>query len=110
MGTPEGIKVRTETGVLSQVDENWIENPRFTDYIDLNARYRIGYIAKTDTEKLELSNYPKGESVLIRVDREIGTSSVIARGLSITAFAQLDGVFSYIDDTGDIWKIESYLP
>lgn len=110
MQTPDGMKVRTKNNVYLESQEGWVQNPRFTDYVDIGSRYRIGYIAQSDTEKLELSNYPKGESVLIRVDRETGTSNIIARGLSIAAFAQLDGVFSYIDDAGDIWKIESYLP
>lgn len=54
-------------------------NPRFTDYIDITDRYRIGYISKDDTEKLELSNFPTNESVFIRVDRDTGRSKVIAR-------------------------------
>ncbi len=79
MQTPEGMKVRTKNNVYFQSQENWIENPRFTDYIDISPRYRIGYIASNDSEKLELSNYPKGESVLVRVDRETGVSTVITR-------------------------------
>jgi hypothetical protein len=59
-GFPNEWKIRTMDTVFEYDGEKLRENPRFTDYIDLDSRYRLGYIAPQDTEKLQLSNLPIG--------------------------------------------------
>ncbi len=52
-------------------------NTRFTDWLDISDRVRIGYISADDTKKLQLSNMNLGQSVLILLDRYTGQSSII---------------------------------
>jgi hypothetical protein len=59
-GYPNQWKVRTLYAVYDYDGEKLRENPRFTDYIDLDTRYRLGYIDAQDVQKLQLSNLPLG--------------------------------------------------
>ncbi len=106
----EWLKIRTNTNIYIKNEDRWIVNPRFTDYIDITDQYRIGYISKDDTEKLELSNFPTNESVFIRVDRDTGHSTVIARWIQNGIFFWYQDVPVFLDDASDLWKVEPYLP
>lgn len=77
------------------------ENPRFTDWIDASPTVRIGYISAEDSQKLALSNYPLGESVLIRLDRTTGQSQVLRKGLDIRFFYFSQGIPAYVDHSGN---------
>jgi len=67
--------ISTSEGGYDFIDTAWKKNMRFTDWYDYDERWRVGYIAKEDTEKLLLSNYtPNDGSVLILVDRSSGTT------------------------------------
>jgi hypothetical protein len=70
--------VTTEHGSYSYSDGVWLENPRFTSFIDLDATKRLGYIDKTDTGRRLLSNISSKESVIFLVDRTTGKADIIS--------------------------------
>jgi hypothetical protein len=72
-------KIKTERALYEKINDTWQENPRFTDYIDISRRYRIGYIDASDTVKLSLSNLPPGISVFILLDRTSTDTKIIKK-------------------------------
>lgn len=70
--------VTTEHGSYSYSDGVWLENPRFTSFIDLDTTTRLGYIDKTDTDKRLLSNISTKESLLFLIDRTTGKADIIS--------------------------------
>lgn len=60
------LNIRTRTAVYDIKSGIPEENIRFSDYIDISPEIRIGYIDKSDTKKLSLSNYEPGKSVIVR--------------------------------------------
>ena len=69
--------LRTETGSFTAHGDEYNEDIRFTDAIDLTPEIRLGYIDKNDTTKLSIGNFAIGNSVLVRLDRETGESRVV---------------------------------
>ena len=76
-------KVRTADGVSTYEGDTWQKNPRYTDYLDIDARYRIGYIDRSDTERQALANIASPTSLFFLLDRETGISSIILKGRDI---------------------------
>ncbi len=72
-------KVRTTLSVYELSDDIWKKNLRFTDYIDISSRYRIGYIDIRDQEKLSLANLPLENSLFILLDRSNGETRIIKK-------------------------------
>ena len=107
--TPRGVifgqfpVVPTEKWSYSYTDGVWLENPRFTSFIDLDATTRLGYIDKTDTNKRLLSNISSKESLLFLIDRTTGKSDIISEWEDIDAFIYEDGLPAYIDTEGNIF-------
>ena len=63
------------------------DNPRFTNWFDIDDTIRIGYIASDDIQRLRLSNFsPEEGSALILLNRKLGESITIARRLDIQRF------------------------
>lgn len=83
-------KVRTQDGVYTSLGNGWKKNPRFTDYIDISPRYRIGYIDRNDSAKLELQNLALQGSVFVLIDRDDPASHLLLRGKDILGFITLD--------------------
>jgi hypothetical protein len=106
-GFPNEWKIRMMDTVFEYDGEKLRENQRFTDYIDLDSRYRLGYIAPQDTEKLQLSNLPIGNWVLVLLDRTHGTSQIIARSVLINILSFFQWSPIYQDQEGKSWKIDT---
>ncbi len=70
---------RTDTGSYTTRNNVLIEDIRFTDAIDLSPDIRLGYIDRDDTAKLSLGNFPLGQSVLLRLDRTTGESTIVRK-------------------------------
>lgn len=98
-------KILTLSGVLTSQNWSYIRNSRFTDWIDISPSLRLWYISQEDTSKLELSNFPIWESVLLLLDRSSGKSHIIQKWMDIEFFYFIDGVPSFIDWDGTRWKI-----
>ncbi len=98
-------KVRTEDALYEYIGKEWKKNPRFTDYINLNNRYRLGYISDTQWEKLQLQNFPKDDSILILLDRVSQEVSLVRKDMDIKGFFFYDGIPAYLDNGGDIYRI-----
>lgn len=79
-------KVRTEDRLYEYDGNSWSENLRFTDYIDISSRYRIGYIDANDQQKMSLSNLDSSESLLLFLDRKTGESRIVKRWYTIGWF------------------------
>jgi hypothetical protein len=79
-------KIRTINDIYEYSEGTWKKNPRFTDYIDISSRYRIGYIDKKDQKKLSLQNLPLDESLFFLVDRTSTSSKIIKRWKDIQGF------------------------
>jgi hypothetical protein len=75
-------KVRTEKSVYEYTGV-WKKNLRFSDYIDIDSRYRIGYISRQEREKLALQNLPLEESYLILLDRKNARTTILTKGKDI---------------------------
>jgi hypothetical protein len=71
--------IRTETGSYTTRNNILIEDIRFTDAIDLTPQIRLGYIDKNDTAKLSIGNFSLGQSVLVRLDRTTGESTIVRK-------------------------------
>ena len=97
--------IRTETGSSIGDGENRIEDIRFTDAIDLSSGIRLGYIDQKDTKKLSLANLPLGQSILVRLDRNTGESSIVRTGMDIWAFILYRGLPAYMDSRWGIFAI-----
>ncbi len=98
-------KVRTKSTLYEYIWGNWIENIRFTDFIDISPRYRIGYIDTSDTRKLSLQNLPLDNSLFLLLDRKSTEVSIIKKWYNIRGFIFYKWLPSIIDTTGDISNI-----
>ena len=97
---------RTQTGSWSLVWARLIEDIRFTDSIDVSPSIRLGYISRDDSQKLSLGNFPTGESLLIRLDRTTGESSIVRKWFDIDMFFYYKNTPAYIDWQNNIYTIE----
>ena len=97
--------IRTETGSWISDGDEYNEDIRFTDAIDLTPEIRLGYIDKNDTTKLSIGNFALGNSVLVRLDRETGESRVVREWLDIRALLLYRGRPAYVDTTGQVYEI-----
>ncbi len=98
-------KVRTESWIYEYQAWNWIKNIRFTDYIDITAYQRIGYIAGEDTERLSLSNFSDWNGVMIALDRKTGKSYTLRNSIQIRGFYYEWETPAYIDAEGNRYTI-----
>ncbi len=95
-------KIKTPDSVFSYENNQLKENPRFTDFLDVSSNIRIGYISANDTNKLSLSNFPIGTSILIILDRTTGESYIVRKGLDISELCFSHGNPAWIDQNGKI--------
>lgn len=101
-----GLKVQTTKWLYENRNNQWKYNPRFTDYIDYNSRYRIWFINKMQYEKFQLQNITEGLSVLVLYDRETSVLSMLKRGIDIQGFLFHEGRPCFIDTAWDIYEVE----
>ena len=99
-------KVRTKSDLYEYLWSTWQKNPRFTDYIDISSRYRIGYIDRSDTVKLSLGNLPLWESLFILLDRTSTDARIIKRWKNIRGFLFYRGAPSILDLDGTVSRID----
>lgn len=99
-------KILTTSGVILWISSSYWLNPRFTDWLDISPTERLGYIDKSDWDKLSLSNLPTWESVLVRLDRITWQSSVIKRWVDMVFMFFLWDMPVYRDRDGKIWEIQ----
>ena len=69
--------IRTDTGSFVSDGDEYNEDIRFTDAIDLTPEIRLGYIDKSDTAKLSIGNFASNQSILVRLDRTTGESRMV---------------------------------
>lgn len=99
-------KIQTASWAYLYDGDSIIQNPRFTDFLDISSTIRIGYIDQTDKKRLELSNFPLNESVLVFLNRGTGDNYVLKKGISIkTLYFDLDWSPVYMDWAGKTWEI-----
>lgn len=99
-------KVQTEKNLYEYINGVWKSNARFTDLIDLSSRYRLAYISKRQSEKLQLQNFPKNASLIVLLDREENTTTIMKNGLEIAGFFYQDQEPVMLDTEGQIYRIE----
>jgi hypothetical protein len=99
-------KILTSSGIITSWHGSYGENPRFTDWLDISPTERLGYIAQDDIEKLTLSHFPAGESVLIVLDRQTNQSYVLKKWIDIRFLFSSQWVPVFLDHEGKLWKIE----
>lgn len=101
-------RVRTSQKVYDIISWKAVENIRFTDYIDLSPEVRIGYIDASDVTKLALSNFPPNISVLVRLDRRDGNTTVLRTGIDIKTLFLYQGAPAYLDNSDRIFTIQTW--
>jgi hypothetical protein len=69
--------ILTRSGSSTRRGDRWIKNTRFTDVIALPNGNLLGYIDKSDREKLALQNYPLGTSLIVEIDRTTTRVSIL---------------------------------
>lgn len=99
-------KVRTQNSIYEWQEDTWKKNLRFTDYIDISPRYRIGYIDQSDKEKLSLANLSSENSLFILLDRTNAETRIIKKWKTIRGFFQYEWLPAILDSEGVISKIE----
>ncbi len=82
------------------------ENMRFTYAIDISPYERIGYISASDSEKLLLSNFSTGTSMLIHLDRSTGETYILRKGMNISGFYFSREKPAFFDSEGKSYSIE----
>ncbi len=95
-------KVQTPTTVYESVWNEWRENIRFSDFLDISRTKRIGYIRGEDTKKLSLGNFPLGQGVLILLDRSTGESYTLETGVKIQSLIMTENWPAMMDEDGTI--------
>lgn len=100
----------TKRGSMERVHTEFRGNPRYTDWIDLDTRYRLGYIDASDSTKLSLQNYPPNTGILILLDRSTGVSSILRTPFDMMGFMRLGDGIGFIDKTGQKFTIENIIP
>lgn len=92
--------ILSDRGEYDFYDGAWQENERFSSWHDISTRWRIGYISKDDTLRLERSNYRASDGgVLILLDRKTGKIREILRNASIERIFSHDGRAVIFDGT-----------
>jgi hypothetical protein len=102
---PNLLKIRTKTSVFTFDGQNLIENPRFTDFVDLSPTLRLGYIDKNDRQKLALGNFGTDVSVLVLLDRSTGTSTLLRKDISLETLFLKDDTPVFLDANGKIFSL-----
>ncbi len=77
-------KVQTDRSVYTFDGNAWAKNTRFSDFIDIDPVYRMGYIRADDTDKKSLGNYKQNGGIFVLLDRMNGSSQVVAENKDIT--------------------------
>ena len=98
-------KVRTTSSIYELSNDLWKKNLRFTDYIDISSRYRIGYIDIRDPDKLALANLPPKNSLFILLDRTNTETKIIKKWREIRWFLLYEGFPAVLDRDGTLSKI-----
>lgn len=90
----DGTKIlRTQDSLLWVNQENRVTQiARFDDMIDLDDRYRLGYISRENTRALRLSNLTPNKSYFIILDRSNGKSHIVGENIPFTAFLRVSWV------------------
>ncbi len=70
-------KIKTQDWVYMYDWEQVVENPRFTDFIDISPYERIWYIDRDDSKKIKLSNLSEGSSYFVFLNRQTGESKTL---------------------------------
>jgi hypothetical protein len=99
-------KVRTESSLYIFEYGRWSKNPRFTDYIDISPRYRLGYIDVRDRAKLVLQSLPTDAPVFLLLDRESNKASTLKSGVISSGLYFLDGHVVTLSPQGAIEQID----
>ncbi len=99
-------KILTQSGVYEKNGNDWEENLRFTDYIDLTPYHRIWYIAPTDNARLSLGNHPLGQWVFVSLDRRTAKSYVIQKGVDILGFYYAGEKPAYVETDGKKYLLQ----
>lgn len=98
-------KVQAWDTLYEYVNANWKINPRFTDYIDLSSKYRLGFISKNQSKKLSLQNLDRDHSVLVLLDRSSNKLTILKRW-EIQGFLMYDWLPAYLDSEWNIYRVE----
>lgn len=76
-------QIKTTDKIFSYKNEIWRENPRFSDFADMD-NFRAGYISKTHENLLSLSNYSLSDGgVFLLMNRQNGDIFEIAKNIEI---------------------------
>ena len=111
---PEDIKLIDHTGIWRVVTDtsvyvfewdSWVKNPRFSDFIDIDPNYRIGYISENDTIKKELGNFTQKWGIFVLLDRRNADIQVLSENKDIIGFLYTENIPTYLDRNGDIYKL-----
>lgn len=73
-------KIRMGDTLYEYRMNTWQKSIRFTDFIDLSPRWRIGYIGATDSEKRSIRNITSSESQILLLDRKNGREKTLRIG------------------------------
>jgi hypothetical protein len=99
-------KVQTEKNLYEYRNGVWKTNQRFTDFIDITSRYRVAYISKLQSEKLSLQNFPTKSSLIVLLDREENTTTIMKSGFEIVGFFYQDWEPAILDTEWLIHRVE----
>jgi hypothetical protein len=99
-------KVQTEKNLYELVNGIWKINPRFTDYIDIDSRYRLGYIKKSQSEKLKLQNFSQSNSIMVLLDRTKNTTTLMKKWIEIVGFLRYNEEPAFLDTEWEIYRLE----
>ncbi len=102
--------ITTQSGSLEKVQSGFRSNPRYTDWIDIDARYRLGYIDAADQAKLSLQNYPLNIGILLVLDRSTGVSTILRTPFILSGFLRIGEKIGYIDRAGNQFILENITP
>ena len=98
-------RVVTDRSVFTFEWDAWVKNPRFSDFIDIDSDYRIGYISEYDTMKKELGNFTQKWGIFLLLDRRNAGIQVLSENKNIIGFLYSENVPAYLDQNGDIYKL-----
>lgn len=98
-------KILTDSWVFLVKDVSFEQNARFTDWIDWGSRYRIWYIDKIDTHKLELSDYPLWQSILLLFDRDTNTTRILRTWIHIKFLFYIGDTPAFVDGDNALWIV-----
>ncbi len=99
-------KIRTNNELYEHTGDTWQKNMRFTDYIDISPRWRIGYIDAWDTPIHAVQNISPQESLLILLDRKTGVQKILKKGTQISDLFFYLWKPAYRDVDGEVGLVE----